>query len=154
MYDGYKREKDLIVGRIPSLQTYWKWRLLDLGILAMLAFEWDISLQESERLYSIFTDGSYDTDHLPATCGVAMSRFLNKYTSFVVPGLPFSIQPVVIADKLWEYNPSRVVVMQKDKPTQVYFPKKERGIDHSETTYSHHSGPEPAQTEPQTVLKN
>ncbi len=139
MYDGYTRKKDLIIDRIPSLQTYWNWRLLDLGILAMLAFEWDISLHESERLYSILTDGSYDTDHLPATCGVAMSKFLNSYTSFAVPGLPASIQPLAIADKLWEYNPSRVVVMLKDKPTLVYFPKKDKQISETETTYSHHS---------------
>lgn len=123
-----KRTNDLIMDKVPNLDSYWQFSL-QMNDVGMEVFEWQISNLAANRLLARLQMGAglipgdqhnFKTETAGFFCSVAVSDFLNRYAKEFIPIQERYFFPHNLAEQLYQQNPTRVVIYRKGEKKLVY----------------------------------
>jgi len=124
---SFLKKDDLITYGVPNLNTYWSFAkyTADTG---MEIFEWMLSNQQATHLQNVFYAGANDSDNpydfdsqdTFLLCSSALSRFINRFVSDIVPLGETYFFPDSLAHKLYALEPDRIIVFEKGRETRVF----------------------------------
>lgn len=122
-----KRERDIVITHIPDILTYinFRWHV---GDSSVEVFEWNIPRQQAKELWGILrneTDenhpkGQFQTDTAPAFCSIAISDFLQRFTTPTITLADSYLWPHNLAEALLKQGPSKVRLFSKGNPETIF----------------------------------
>jgi hypothetical protein len=118
--DGYVRENDVLVEKVPGLNQYLDWRKR-IDTHAVEIFEFNLTDSEAEELYTILhygtkrshPKGRFSTKAIGLTCGLSVARFLHRFAEDIVE-VDTVFFPHNLAKQLYNEKPDRVVIYRDD----------------------------------------
>lgn len=126
---NFEKKNSLIIHGIPDLELYWLFAQFtdDTG---MEVFEWSLTNKVATHFQSVLLAGAeegenqYDfkSQDIVLLCSSALSRFVIRFVSDVVPLDETFFFPDSLAHKLYTLNPDRIILFEKGGETRVFRP--------------------------------
>lgn len=119
-----------------TMEQLWDYRSVGCNEPAMLMFEWPLTQSQANDMRDALVQGhrkdgkggEFNSDVPGGFCSMAVSSFLKTFASEQTPLPRRWFWPHNLAKRLWTYDPERVLLYQRNKPTVVYVKKTPEAV--------------------------